>query len=80
MAGRAFQVFVRSVECEARATLVVELPDGPPVWIVAGLTLESERALVDVIGRMAGVTGAVFVLEGVSRMTGFAGDHCVESK
>ena len=80
MAVRALQVFVRSVEYEIRAAIMVESPDGPSVWIVARLALEPERALVNVIARMAGVTGAVFVLKGVSRMTRFAGDHCVESK
>ena len=80
MACRTLQVFVRSLESETGPLTMVETPNVPSVWIVAGLTVCSECLLVNIIRRMTRLTGQIFVLEGMTRVTGFACDHRMQSE
>ena len=80
MACRALQVFVRSLESEAGPLTMVESPNIPSVRIVAGLAVCSECLLVNIIRRMTRLTCQVFVLEGMTRVTGFACDHRMQTE
>lgn len=55
MAGRAFQILVRSIERKFGLLVVIESPDSPSVGVVAFVATRSESLLVLIVRFVAGV-------------------------